>query len=426
VSGRPTRHQAQIAIGANALPVGQLTFVRDGRREYSGFSYAPEWLRSRERFEISPDLPLRQGFVTRRAPSALDSPFPFALADTAPDAWGARVIKRAHAKRRAEDPTLAPLTAFEYLAAVDDFSRIGALRLVDAEGQFLGSGARYRTPHLVDLGKIAAAARKVEEGAETTADLEYLQGKATSLGGLRPKCTVVDENGALAIGKFPSVQDERSIVRSEVLALRLVAHAGCRASVARVVTMEGAEVAVIRRFDRNPDGARIPYLSGGSLLQARRDGDRAYTELADAIRRIGVAPADDLQELWRRLVINLLMTNVDDHLWNIGFLYAGDGKWRLAPAFDVNPFPDKDRESKTWLSEASGPVTSLGQLLAEAPYFGLTRTEAETAAADIAMRLAQWREIASSRDVGLSDRDLAGLVPAFEHEDARAARSLTR
>jgi serine/threonine-protein kinase HipA len=426
VSAQPIRHQAQVVIGAKALPVGQLTFVRDGRREYSGFSYAPEWLRSRENFEISPDLPLREGFVTRRAPSDLDSPFPFALADTASDAWGARVIKRAHAKRRAEVPTLGSLTAFDYLSSVDDFSRIGALRLVDTEGQFLSSGARYRTPQLVDLSKIVAAARKVEEGTDSVADLEYLQGKATSLGGLRPKCTVLEEDGALAIGKFPSVKDERSIVRGEVLALRLIAHAGTQAAVARVVMIEGTEIAVIRRFDRNPDGARIPYLSGGSLLQARRDEDRAYTELADAIRQIGAAPTNDVRELWRRLVINLLITNVDDHLWNVGFLYAGDRKWRLAPAFDVNPFPDKARESKTWLSEASGPITSLEQLLAEASYFGLTRAEAETTVGGIAMKLAQWRQIATSREVGLSQAELAELAPAFEHEDARAARALAR
>lgn len=85
--------------------------------------------------------------MTRRAPSTLDSPLPFALADTAPDAWGARIIRRAHAKRRAQDPTLAPLTAFDYLVSVDDFSRVGALRLLDSKGQFLHSGADHRTPH---------------------------------------------------------------------------------------------------------------------------------------------------------------------------------------------------------------------------------------------------------------------------------------
>jgi len=426
VSARPLRHQARIVIGTRASPVGQLTFVRDGRREYSGFSYASEWLHSRDGFEVSPDLPLREGFVTRRAPSHLDSPFPFALADTAPDAWGMRIIQRAHAKRRAEDPTLAPLTAFDYLAAVDDFSRVGALRLVNSEGEFLRSSTRHRTPHLVDLGRIAVAAHRIEAGTDTEADLAYLQGKATSLGGLRPKCTVIEEDGALAIGKLASIRDERSIVRGEVLALRLVAHAGGRAALARLVKVEGIEAAVVRRFDRSVEGARVPYLSAGSLLQARRDEDRAYTEIADAIRRVGAAPADDLRELWRRLVINLLITNVDDHLWNVGFLHAGDGKWRLAPAFDVNPFPDKARESKTWLSEASGPITSLEQLLIEAPYFGLARSEAEEVTGDVAMKLAQWREVGSARDLGLTEAQLAELAPAFEHDDARAARALAR
>jgi serine/threonine-protein kinase HipA len=426
VTSQLIKHQVQIAIGAKAAPLGQLTFVRDGRREYSGFSYGQEWLHSPERFEISPDLPLRDDFFTRRAPSNADSPFHFALADTAPDAWGRRIVQRAHAKRRAADPTLAQLTAFDYLASVDDFSRIGALRLIDTKGQFLGSSNRYRTPMLIDLSKIASSIRKVEKGTEDAADLEYLQGKATSLGGLRPKCSLLDENGELAIGKFPSVSDERSIVRAEVLALRLVAYAGSVACTARAVTIDKADIAIIHRFDRTSAGARIPYLSGGSLLQARRDEDRSYTELADAIRRIGAAPIDDLRELWRRLVINLLITNVDVHLWNVGFLYAGDGKWRLAPAFDVNPFPDKDRESKTWLSESSGPITSIEQVLAESSYFGFTRPQAEAAAGSIAVKLADWKQLGSSREIGLSEQDLIQLTPAFEHQDAQAARALAR
>jgi len=142
--------------------------------------------------------------------------------------------------------------------------------------------------------------------------------------------------------------------------------------------------------------------------------------------QIGAAPIDDLRELWRRLVINLLITNVDDHLWNIGFLYAGDGKWRLAPAFDVNPFPEKDRESMTWLSESSGPITSLEQVLAEATYFGFTRPQAEAAAGSIAVKLAEWKQLGSSREIGLSEQDLIQLTPAFEHRDAQAAPALAR
>lgn len=417
---------AEVRLGAAAEPIGHLAFVQDGRREYSAFAYQATWLSHRDRFEISPELPLADGWVTRRAPTPLDSPFPHAFADTAPDLWGQRVIRRAHAKRRAEESSLTPLTAYDLLAAVDDFSRIGALRLVDGHGNFLRSAERHRTPQILDLAQIAGAARRLEQGTESAQDLDYLMGKATSLGGLRPKCTVLEQDGTLALGKFPSVADERSVVRGEVLALKLVDPFGRLAASARVVTVDSTDVAVIRRFDRTPDGARIPYLSGGSILQARRDEDRTYTELVDAIRALSPQPAADVKELWRRLVVNHLLTNIDDHLWNVGFLYAGDGKWSLAPAFDVNPFPDKARESKTWLSEETGPITSLEQLLAMADYFGLTQSEAHTTAATVGHALACWRDVATSPAVGMTERDLADFEPAFEHASAHAARALMR
>ncbi len=86
-------------VGRAALPVGELALSRDGRREYSAFAYAGSWLAHAERFEISPDLPLREGHFTRRAPSGEDSPFPLALADTEPDAWGKRLIHRNSCRR---------------------------------------------------------------------------------------------------------------------------------------------------------------------------------------------------------------------------------------------------------------------------------------------------------------------------------------
>jgi serine/threonine-protein kinase HipA len=318
------------------------------------------------------------------------------------------------------------LTRFDLLAAVDDFSRVGALRLRDTKGQFLRSDTEFRTPQFIELERIYAATRAVEQGTETEADLRFLQGKGTSLGGLRPKCTLLDTDGALALGKFPSISDIRSVVRGEVLALKLAALARLDVAQARVAAIDGTPVAIIRRFDRTADGARIAYLSGGSLLQARRDEDRAYTELADALRRVSAKPSEDARELWRRLLFNFLINNVDDHLWNVGILYAGNGQWRLAPAFDVNPFPDRARESKTWLSEDTGPITSLEQLIHGSAYFGLQPTEAQEEASVIAAILANWREIATSKEVGLSNAELREFAPAFEHEDARAALALAR
>jgi len=423
VSAKVQAQEAELCVGRSAFEVGDLLFVRDGRREYSSFAYHPDWLSHRECFQISPDLPLATGRVTRRAPTADDSPFPFALADTEPDAWGRRIIDRAHARRRRDEPALGPLTRFDYLASVDDESRVGALRLRDANGEFLRHAGEHRTPQLLDLSLVYAASRRVEEGNENAQDLQYLQGKATSLGGLRPKCTVRDTDGQLAIGKFPSIGDSRSITRGEVLALKLARLVGIDAAAARIEVVDSVPIAVIRRFDRATDGGRVPYLSGGSLLQAQRHEDRAYSEIADALRAIGAEPTLDVQQLWRRILFNLLITNTDDHLWNLGVLHVGQGKWRLAPAFDLNPFPERARESKTWLSEDTGPVTSLEMLIDYSEYFALSRPEARAEAAAMAMKLGQWRSVATSKEVGLTDKELAALEPAFEHEAAAAARA---
>jgi serine/threonine-protein kinase HipA len=238
---------------------------------------------------------------------------------------------------------------------------------------------------------------------------------------MRPKCTVLDDNGRLAIGKFPSVGDARSVTRGEVLAMRLARAAGIQAAPARIVSLGGTPVAVVERFDRTVDSARIHYLSAASMLQASREEERSYTEIADTIRARCLAPADDLRELWRRMVFNLLITNVDDHLQNHGFLHVERGLWRLAPAFDVNPFPDKDRESKTWLSEQDGPITDLQMLLARAPYFALDPEQALAILAEVHAAVSNWRPLALSPEVGLRLAELNDFAPAFEHEQMEAA-----
>jgi len=419
----PVRRQIQLCIGKAGTPIGSLVYVRQGRRENCAIAYDEAWLANPERFNVSADLQLVPGYQPHKAASPHDSVFHGAIADTAPDAWGRRVIARDHAKRRKDDPRLAALTEMDYLLAVDDFSRVGALRLRDSDGRWhrtIAAGRRS-TPPLIELERIFQASRALERGQETTEDLRYLQGKGTSLGGMRPKCTMVDEDGWLAIGKFPSVGDTRSVTRGEVLALKLASRAGIDAAPARIVQLDDASVAVIRRFDRDGADGRIPYQSAASLLQASREEDRSYTEIADAIRAYGHAPTQDVQQLWRRLVFNLLITNVDDHLQNHGFLHVERGLWRLAPAFDVNPFPDKDRESKTWLSEQDGPITDLQMLLARAPYFALDPEQALAILAEVHAAVSNWRPLALSPEVGLRLAELNDFAPAFEHEQMEAA-----
>jgi len=101
---------------------------------------------------------------------------------------------------------------------------------------------------------------------------------------------------------------------------------------------------------------------------------------------------------------------------------VGQGQWRLAPHFDLNPFPDKDRESKTWLSEATGPITSLGMLMAQASYFSLPPTEALQVLAQVYASVREWRAAALGSDVGLLSRELDDFAPAFEHDQMDEAR----
>ncbi|EOD4130754.1 type II toxin-antitoxin system HipA family toxin [Yersinia enterocolitica] len=420
------RQQIQVRLGSAGTAIGTLIYVKQGRRENTAFAYHDDWLTNPERFNVSADLSLGAGYQPHKALSAQDSSFHSAIADTAPDAWGRRVIARDHAKRRKDNSMIAPLTEMDYLLAVDDFSRVGALRLCDLDRRYHRTveEGRRSTPPLVELKRIYQASRAVEQGRESIQDLRYLQGKGTSLGGMRPKSTVIDEDGSLALGKFPSVGDTRSVTRGEVLALCLAQQAGIESAPARIAELEGIPVAIIRRFDRNGADGRIPYQSAATVLQASREEERSYTEIADAIRSIGLAPTADLQQLWRRLVFNLLITNVDDHLQNHGFLHVQNGLWRLAPAFDLNPFPDKERESKTWLSEEDGPITDLDMLLARSSYFALSQTAALAVLADVYTAVIQWRKIAVSPAVGLRENELEDFAAAFEHEQMEGARRL--
>ncbi|MBS0599040.1 MAG: HipA domain-containing protein [Proteobacteria bacterium] len=291
---------------------------------------------------------------------------------------------------------------------------------------YLKQGRRENCAFAYDEAWLANPAR-----FNVSADLQLVPGyqphKAASVHdsvGMRPKCTLVDEDGRLAIGKFPSVADTRSVTRGEVLALKLAALAGVDAAQARIVVLGDVPVAVIRRFDRDAADGRIPYQSAASLLQASREEDRSYTEIADAIRSHGHAPTDDLRQLWRRLVLNLLITNVDDHLQNHGFLHVEHGLWRLAPAFDINPFPDKDGESKTWLSEQDGPITDVQMLLARAAYFALDKNQALAVLGEVHAAVSNWRQVALGPEVGLRAAELHDFAAAFEHEHGAAVAAL--
>jgi len=277
---------------------------------------------------------------------------------------------------------------------------------------------------MIELSAVIRASHAVERNTETAADLAYLQGRGTSLGGMRPKCTLVDDDGALAIGKFPSVTDDRAVTRGEVLALQLARLAGIRAADARIVMSDDLPVAVIRRFDRR-GAERALYVSAATMIGATDDSqEHAYTEIVDALRVHGSAPQADIEELWRRLVFSILITNVDDHLHNHGFLHDVEGRWRLSPAFDINPFPERHRELKTWISEEAGPEASIEAALSAAPYFRLDAERSRHILRQVDDAVAQWRRVGAT--VGMTAGELDAFADAFEHHERSVAKIRSR
>lgn len=217
------KRSLKIYIGNSTRQVGVLRYNLQGARENANFEYGADWLAASDRFALEPDVRLLPGpqYPQRDNTRSIFHGF---ISDSEPDGWGKRVILRDHIKRRKrknesnESETVAPLNSLDYLLGVDDFSRISALRFQDEEGTFqrvAQEGCR-RAPPFVELDRILRSTRKVEENEETEEDLSYLLGRGTSLGGMRPKCTIIDEDGFLSIGKFPSISDERAVTKGEV------------------------------------------------------------------------------------------------------------------------------------------------------------------------------------------------------------------
>ncbi|ODT83582.1 type II toxin-antitoxin system HipA family toxin [Phenylobacterium sp. SCN 70-31] len=421
-----------VALGDNGRSLGTLRYDAQGARENAAFEYDAEWLAAEDRFAIEPGLLLVAGPQFHRK-GRHGSVFHGAIADTEPDGWARRVILRDHAKRRqearraGEGGDAAALNGLDFLLAVDDVSRVGALRFRDEDGVFqrASEDGRRTAPPLIELSQLLTASRAVETNSETADDLRFLRGRGTSLGGLRPKCTIVDGEGRLSIGKFPSVADDRAVTKGEILALRLAAAAGIDAAHGSLVESDGAWVALIRRFDRPDGGGRLMYVSAATMLGVEAEaGEHAYTEIVDALRANGASPQADTEELWRRIAFSILITNVDDHLRNHGLLHVDRGQWRLAPAFDVNPFPERARELKTWVSEEAGPEATIEALMSVLPYFRISPARAREILGEVERAVSRWRAV--GRGLGMNTAELEQFAEAFEHDQRAAARSASR
>jgi serine/threonine-protein kinase HipA len=404
------------------VPAGRLWARMRRGRESASFEYDPRWLSHPGRFALEPALALGPGPFHTPAGKALFG----ALGDSAPDRWGRVLMRRAERRRAARaDETPRTLHEIDYLLRVDDEARQGALRLAEAEGgPFLAASETTRIPLLIELPRLLSAAENVVADTDSDEDLRLLLAPGSSLGGARPKASIRDRDGHLALAKFPHRNDETDTVRWEATALALARRAGLSVPAWRLEIVAGRPVLILRRFDRTAS-TRIPFLSALSMLGAGDHEMRSYLELVDVLRRYGAAPKEDLHALWRRIVFNVLISNTDDHLRNHAFLYSGADGWRLAPAYDLNPVPvDIRPRVLTTAIDLDDGSASLDLAQGVAAYFELDDREAQAIAFEVGQAVAAWRRVAGRH--GLPEAEIDRMASAFEHEDSVAARELRR
>lgn len=402
------------------LRLGQLHANRTRGREVFEFEFDAAALRSPAlvNVQLDPRIGLYEG---RQHPAQGSDTFGV-FADASPDRWGRLLMQRRHERDQRAGRAARNVRLFEsdYLLGVHDALRVGALRFrLDDAGEFRDNRHEIVAPPFVSLRELEAASLAIERDEDNTEDeadawLRMLIAPGGSLGGARPKASVVDPNGHLWIAKFPSVRDEHDVGAWELVVQTLAIGCGLRVSESQARRFAHAHhTFLVRRFDRTDAGRRLHFASAMTLT-GHKDGDNAstgvsYLEIARVLVDHGAQTNEDLQELWSRIVFNVLVSNTDDHLRNHGFILVPGTGWRLSEAFDMNPVPGS-ADLTLNISEADNSL-DLDLVRSVAPFFRLKARAADEIIKSSQAVVRQWPKIA--RRLALSARACDQMAPAF-------------
>ncbi|MCZ7862629.1 type II toxin-antitoxin system HipA family toxin [Agrobacterium salinitolerans] len=422
------KKQIFVRIGRAATPVGELIVSTDGVRETSVFQYDRSWLEHPQAFALSPGLRLDPSpyYFNKEDGSSLPSP----ISDGTPDSWGRAIIKAYLGGRTCTD--------LDFLLQSSDELRSGALRYYESRDDAAPPLAPptvkpglHSVPRLIDLDALIVEARAFEidpaQYREKRANMlggDILKEAVGSLGGARPKINAVDDDGSLWIVKLAKFDDQYSVAHAEVLALTLARAVGIETAEAKIIpSSQTYPITIVRRFDRAEEGIRIPFISAQTFMNLPGADPGNYADIAFQMMEWSADAESDTHELFRRVAFNILIQNTDDHLRNLGFLYGGGGRWRLSPAFDVNPVPEQGVRLKTAISEIHGNELDIDQLIDAAPYFGIDKNTAVQVVADMATTIRDgWRQIAAR--LHMPGKDVRFVAPAFENPQIDRAITL--
>ena len=382
-----------------------------GRKAFS-FEYDREWVQSKEQLLLDPDI---GWFSGPQFPNAKEN-FGVFL-DSMPDRWGRTLMKRRAAQMAKEEGRSAPtLYDIDFLLGVQDESRMGALRFkLDKDGPFLGNDTISPIPPISSIRELQHAANIIESDADNKAIKKWLAilvAPGSSLGGARPKANVLDEQGEAYIAKFPSKNDVFDKGAWEFLVHKLALSAGIVMSDSKILKVSGNyHTFLTKRFDR-VGNERLHFASAmtmtGNNEDTIKDHSASYLDLAEFIRFSGANIKADLQQLWRRIVFHIAVSNTDDHLRNHGFILSPTG-WHLAPAFDLNPSTDKDGLALNIDMDNNELDFELAMSVGQ--YFQLTKLEMIEILEQVKKVVSGWRVVA--KHIGISRHEQELMETAF-------------
>ncbi|MDD4822401.1 MAG: type II toxin-antitoxin system HipA family toxin [Bacteroidales bacterium] len=388
--------------------IGELDYESLRGSDSYCFTFNDEWLKKHGDLFLSDDLNNYSGQQYTQSEKDIFGCF----SDALPDRWGRTLLlRREQIAATEEKRSIRRLSSFDFLIGIDDFSRMGALRFKeDPSGAFINMSESLKIPPLTDIRELIAASSEIEKCEEDNVlpDRKWiaqLVQPGSSLGGARPKASVIDTDKTLYIAKFPSRKDDYDAELWEYFCHLLAVNAGINAARTKVLTTgENYHTLLSQRFDRTQEGKRIHFASAMTLL-GLSDGDNAttghgYLDIVDFIIQNCTNVEDNLQELYRRVAYNICIGNSDDHFRNHGFLLTAKG-WTLSPAYDMNPTLN---EYQSLLFASSSNKADLSILLDACEDYMLNQKTAEKIISEVVWAVKGWRELATR--LGISKREI--------------------
>lgn len=397
--------------------VGKLYSETLRGKEVFSFENDSNWLANKKNRVLDPDLSLFSG---KHYLPVGKSNFGIFL-DSSPDRWGRMLMRRREAiNARLEHRSIKTLTETDYLLGVYDGTRMGALRFkLSPDGEFMDNNKSMATPPWASVRDLEYATLQIEkddikDDAEYEKWLNMLMAPGSSLGGARPKANILYKDGTLWIAKFPSGHDTKDMGAWEAVTFELARMCGIEMAESKAQKFGSRHhVFLTKRFDRVGNN-RIHFASAMTLLGYTDGADSAqgvsYLELAEWIIQNCNNVSQNLEQLWRRIVFNIAVSNCDDHLRNHGFLLTQKG-WTLSPAFDINP-DEYGTGLKLNISENDNSL-DFELALSTSGYFGIDGVKANEIVNQTKKVVSNWKQLATKYGISRSEQE--DIRPAFRY-----------